>query len=157
MKYILAFLITISFLEAICQDNLKDTVIFRDGMKAFTKLVGRGINKYDSVNNLRHLVYVNANMTITSEGKIKQIDFFSVDDTLFSNILYNVLMQTDGGWLNPSKEDQIFSIYFEFRYAENSFDKVAPINYHSDVYENGKLKKITRFGPFVTTVFPTVH
>jgi|GEM_PF-5571721 hypothetical protein len=42
-------------------------------------------------------------MTISSEGKIKRIDLFSVYDTLFSNMLYNVLMQTDGGWLNPSR------------------------------------------------------
>jgi hypothetical protein len=156
MKYLFTCLLSIFFLDANCQHTQKDTVIFRDGDKVLDRFLGREINKYDSLYNLRHTAYVNANMTITIEGKIKRIDFFSVDDTLLSNILYNVLMQTDGRWVNPSKKDQIFSIFFVFRYAENMNDIVPLIKYNSDVYENGRLKKVTLHAPFVFTVFPGV-
>ena len=156
MKYLFTFLLAIFFLDGISQNNSTDTLIFKDGEKAFVRFICKRINA-EHLSETKQNAYVSVNMTISSEGKIKRIDLFSVDDTVLSNMLYNLLMQTDGGWLNSSKEDQIFSVSFQFRYSENDLDKEIPVKYHSDVYENGKLKKITRHETFQTTVYPTVR
>jgi len=156
MKYLFTFLLTIFFLDGICQDNPTDTLIFKAGEKTFERFLSKHINA-EHLSETKQNAYVNVNMTINSEGKIKRIDLFSVDDTVLSNMLYNLLMQTDGGWLNSSKEDQILNIFFEFRYAENAIDKEAPIKCYSDIYEDGKLKKVTRHEKFQVIVYPTVR
>jgi hypothetical protein len=157
MKYLLTFLLAFFFLDAICQDNQSDTLLYKEGRQSFDKFLNREINKPEYLRDLTHNIYVNVNMTIGIDGKIKRIDFFSVDDSLFLQILSNILMQTDGRWINSSNEDQILNIYFEFRYAVKFVEKEAPIKCYSDIYENGKPKKITRFGKFAMIGYPPVH
>jgi hypothetical protein len=157
MKFLVVLLLSSLSLNAFSQSDIKDTVIFKDGIKVFQKRISREIDKSFYMTNITHNIYVNVNMTINGEGKIKRIDFSSVDDSVFSKILYDALMQTDGGWVNSSKEDQIFNIFFEVRYAVNAIDKEAPIKCYSDIYEDGKLKKVTRHEKFQVIVYSTQY
>jgi hypothetical protein len=146
MKYILiiAFICYVS--DGICQANVNDTLIYNEGSERLNRLLSREIGKSKILDSIRPDTYCNVNLRIDRTGQIQYIDIFTVGDSSYAKVIYNIMMQTDNKWSRSLDDGRILNVLFYFVYSKDGRDKDLPVKYYSDYFNKWPTNKVTKLG-----------
>ena len=157
MKYILFALILVCSYRSFSQDTTSNILQYKDGYARLNKMIFSYVGDNYNVEEVKHSAYSNFNITIDKNGKVVDVNIFSVDDSSLSTVICKAIYLTDGKWINATGENQILNLPINCIYVDDgSKDKNIPFTFYSNYYENGRFKNVVHFKPMTIYFYPTV-